>query len=170
MEGSGPDFGIDQTGATVNFQSQISEVARFCARKTGEEKDVVEAESDPAWVRFLQKDTDLGNQLEQVDAAKDMAVGRGDGNSTLSTGTPGGGSGPRPEMIPVPDSPSLSVQLPLPRDTLDTPQPRESSFDRTCAPSQAARADGAQYDELTWDSYAISAPKEVIGRGNRRRS
>ena len=53
-------------------------------------------------------------------------------------------------MTPVPDSPSLSVQLPLPRDTLDIPQPLGSSFDRTRGPSQAPRADGAQYDELTW--------------------
>ena len=120
-------------------------------------------------VRFRQSDTDLENQLEQVDAAKDMEVDREDGNSTLSTDTPESVSGPRPDMIPVPDSPFLSAQLPLPRDTLDIPRPLESSSGRPCAPSQAPRADGPQYGRVSWDSYMISAPNEVIGRRNRRR-
>ena len=34
---------IDETGATVKFQSQTSKVARFCVRKKVEEKDVEEA-------------------------------------------------------------------------------------------------------------------------------
>ena len=39
---------IDETGATVKFHSQDSKVARFCARKRGEEKEVGENELDSA--------------------------------------------------------------------------------------------------------------------------
>ena len=105
---------------------------------------------DPVRVRFRQSGVDLADQLGPLDVGKDMEVGREDGNSSLSTGTPESGSGPRPEMIPVPDSPSLSVQLPTPQGPAVIPQPLEFSFDRTCAPSQVPREDGAQNAELTW--------------------
>ena len=110
---------------------------------------MVAAELDPARVRFRQREADLGSRLGQMDVETDLGVDREDGNSTLSTGTPESGSGPLPEMIPVPDSSSLSVQLPTSRDTLDIQQPPEPPFDRTRAPSQAPRADGAQQKEFT---------------------
>ena len=47
--------------------------------------------------------------------------------------------------IPVPVSPVATR-----RDSLGIPQPLEFSFDRTCAPSDPPRADGAQYEELAW--------------------
>ena len=58
---------------------------------------MVEDDLDPARARFHESDTDLRNQLKQVDAAKDMEVDREDGSSALSAGTPESGSGPRPE-------------------------------------------------------------------------
>ena len=107
------------------------------------------AELDPAQVRFRKRETEPGNPLGQIDVERDMELDREDGKSSLSAGSPESGSCARPEMVPAPDSPLLSVQLPTSRETLDIPQPLESSFDTKCAASQAPRADGAQYDELT---------------------
>ena len=85
-----------------------------------------------------------------MDVEKDMEVEREDGNFTSITGMPGSDPGPQPEMIPAPDSLSLSAQLPSPRTSLEKRQHLESSVDKACAPPQAPRADGAQYDKLTW--------------------
>ena len=133
----------------MTFQYQISKVARSCVRKRGGEGDAEEDEVDPVRVRLHQGDSGLGDQLRQVEVEKDMEVDREDGNSTLRTGAPVSGCGPQPEMIPVPDSPTLSVQLPTPQQSTATPQPLEASFEGTCAPSQAPRADGPQNEELT---------------------
>ena len=141
---------IDETGVTAKFQSQTFKVARFRVGAKGREQDVGGAELDPLQPRFRQFVADLGSQLRLVDVGKDMEVGREDGNSTLSTGTPERGSGPRPEMIPIPETPTLSAQLPSPRATLDRRQHPESFFDKTSSPTHAPRADRAQYDELTW--------------------
>ena len=77
----------------------------------GGEEGAKGAEVDPAQTRFRYIGADLGAQLRQVHVEEDMAAGRGDGESTPSTGTPESGSGHRPEMIPVPDSPPLSASL-----------------------------------------------------------
>ena len=127
---------------------------------------MVEADLDPVRARFRKSDIDLGNLLGRADAAKGKEVDWEYGKSTLITGAPESGSGPRLEMIPVPDSPSLSVQSPLPRGALDIPQPIESSSGRTCAPSEAPTADGVQFDGLTWDTCVISVPNDVVGRRN----
>ena len=37
---------IDETGVTVKFQSQTFDVARFCVREKGEEKDADDSELD----------------------------------------------------------------------------------------------------------------------------
>ena len=137
--------------------------------KKGGEKDVAEADLDPVGIRSRQSGADLGNQLEQVDVAKDMEVDREAGNSALSSGATESGSVHRPEMIPAPDSLSLSVQLPSPRGTLDIPQPLESSFQRTCAQSRAPSADGARCDELTLGRPRDQYPDDVLeGRYGRR--
>ena len=39
---------IDDTGATVKFQSQTFKVTRYCLRKKLDEKDVGEVEGNPA--------------------------------------------------------------------------------------------------------------------------
>ena len=134
----------------VKLQSQLSKVAGFRLRKRGEEKDAEDDELDPVRVRLHLSQSGLGDQLRQVDVVTDMEVDREDGNPALSTGAPECGCGPQPEMIPVPDSSTLSVQLPTPQQSKVPPQRLESSFDRTCAPSRAPRADGAQYWKLTW--------------------
>ena len=105
----------------MKFQTQISTVARFRERKKGEEKNAEDAELDPLHTRFRRIGADLGSQLGQVDAGKDLEVDRGDGDLTSSTGTPESDSGPRPEMIPA--------QSPSPRASLDKHQHLESSFD-----------------------------------------
>ena len=140
---------IDETGATVKFQSQTFKVARFCARKRREEKDVEGDELDPVRARFHQGGYAFDVQLGKLYAGKDMEVDREDGNSTLSTGTPMSGSGRRPEMAPAPDPPNLSAQLLAPQNSTLRSQPFESAFGRTCAPFQALRADRAQYHRLT---------------------
>ena len=61
---------IDQTGAKVKFQSQTFKVARFRARKKGEEEDAEEAELDPAQVRCRRCEADLGSQLGQMDVGR----------------------------------------------------------------------------------------------------
>ena len=53
-------LGIDEAGVTVKFQSQTFKVARFCARKKGEQKDVEDAELDPLRARFRRIGADLG--------------------------------------------------------------------------------------------------------------
>ena len=108
-----------------------------------------EAEFDPARVPLRQSGPDLDDQLGRIDVVKDMEVGREYGNPTLSTGTPESGPDARQEMVPVPDSPLLSVQFSTPQYPAVILQPLESPVDRTSAPSQARRADGARYDELT---------------------
>ena len=52
---------IDETGAAVAFQSQISKVARFRVRGRGEEKDVEEDELDPVTIRLHQSESGLGD-------------------------------------------------------------------------------------------------------------
>ena len=141
---------IDVTGATGEFLSQTFNVARFCARKRGEEKDVEEDGSDPARARFRQGGSALDDRLGKLDVEKVTETGREDGNSALSAGAPANGSRRRPETIPVQDSASLSVRLPTPQDSTESPQPFESSPDRTCAPPQAPGAGGTQCDELMW--------------------
>ena len=84
-----------------------------------------------------------------MDLEKRLGAETGDGKSSLGTGSPETGSGHRPEMVPVLNSPPLPAQLPIPRGTLDKPQPQDSSFDRARTPSQSRKADGAPYDELT---------------------
>ena len=141
---------IDATGATAKFQAQTFKVARCRARKKGGGKDVEDAELDPLRERFRRIGADLGTQPKQVDVEKDMDADREDGNYTSSTGTPGSDSGPKPEMVPAPDPPPLSVRFLSPRVPSDTHPHLESSFEKTCWPSQAPRAEGAQYDEMTW--------------------
>ena len=97
--------------------------------------------------RFRGIGADLGCPPRQVGVGEDMDADREAGDVTSSASTPEIDSGPRPEMIPAQDSPPLSVQLPSSRAPSEGHQHLESSFDRTCAPSQAPRADGAQYGE-----------------------
>ena len=103
---------------------------------------------DPVRVRLHQSESGLRDQLRQVEVETEMWPDSEDGNSTLSTGAPASGCGPQPETIPAPGSPTLSVRLPTPHQSEVTSHPLESSFDRTCAPSQALRAEGAQCDKL----------------------
>ena len=107
------------------------------------------AEFHPLRERFPRIGPDLGSPTGEVDMEKDMDVDREDGNFTSRPGTPESDSGPRPDMIPVQDSPSLSAHLPSPQVPAEGRQYLEPSFDKKCAPPQAPRADGAQYDELT---------------------
>ena len=159
-------FDIDGTGVTVKAQSHIFKVARFCAREAE-----LEAELDPARVRPRQSESDPGYQLGQIDAEKDMEVDREDGNSTSSTGISRSGCSPQPEMIPVPDSPPLSAQLPTQQPSKMTLRHLESSLDRTCEPSQAPRADGAQYEKLTWGQIHVQrSRREYREKRNRKRS
>ena len=150
---------IDEMGATVKFQPQPFKVSRFRMRKKGADKDVEDSEIDPLQARFRPIGADLGSQLRQVDLGKEMEGDREDGESTQSTGTPESGSGPRPGMIPAPDLASLSAQLPPPRTTLERRQLLESFFDKTCAPSQAPRAEGAQYGEITREQLHEQCPQ-----------
>ena len=134
---------VGDTGATAKFQSQISKVARFCVRKEGGEKDVEDAELDPAQTRYRQFRADLG-------FGEGYVRGQGGWEGYQSTGTPKIGPGHRAEMSLVPDSPAASAQLPSPRDAAGGRQHLELSFEKKCTPSQAPRAGGTQYDELTW--------------------
>ena len=109
-----------------------------------------EAELGPLRELFRRFGAYFGSQPRQVDVEKDVEADREDGNFISSTGAPESDLGPRPEMILVLDSPSLSGQLPSPRVTSDGHQPPESSSDKMCAPPQVPRADGTQYDEMTW--------------------
>ena len=84
---------IDETSVEAKFQSQISKVARFCARKTAEGRDVGEAEMDALRDRFKHTGADLGSQPGQVDVDKDLEVAGEDGINTSSTGLPESGSG-----------------------------------------------------------------------------
>ena len=104
---------IGEAGVTVKFQSQLFKVARFCVRKRGEEKDVVEEELGPVRVRPLRNGSGPGGELRNVELGSEMEVDREDGNSTSNSGIPESGCRPQPETIPVPDSPSLSVRLPI---------------------------------------------------------
>ena len=72
----------------MKFQTQVFEVARFCARKRGEDRDVEEEELDPARVRLLANKCGLGDPLRPVEVDSDMVVDREDGNSTFSRGLP----------------------------------------------------------------------------------
>ena len=108
-----------------------------------------ETELGPARVCLRQGGSDLVDQPGPIDVGKGVEVDGGDGKSTLSTGAPESGSGRRSEMAPVPESPSLSVRFLTPQGAAVTTRPLGSSFDRACEPSQAPRADGTQYDELT---------------------
>ena len=81
---------------------------------------------------------------------KGKEVDRKDGNYTSSTVSTESDSGLRPAMIPVPDSPWLSAELLSPHAPSDGYPHLEPSFHKTCAPPQARRAAGTQYDEMTW--------------------
>ena len=85
----------------------------------------------------------LDDELRNVES--EMEAVREDGDLTSSTGCT-----PRPEMIPVPDSPSLSVQLPTKQPSKPNLHPPDSSSERTCELPQVPRADGAQYEDLSW--------------------
>ena len=80
-----------------------------------------------------------------------MDVGREDGNNASNSGIPESESGLFRGMVPVPGSPYLAVQFPSPRVPSEKHPHSESSFDKARKPSRAPRADGAQYDEMTWD-------------------
>ena len=118
-------------------------------RKKGKGRDVEDAELDPLHARFGRIGADLESQLRQVDVGRDMEAEREDGKCTSSTGATKSDSAPQTEKIPAPDSLPLSARLPAPRTSLEKHPHLESSSDKVCAPSQAPRADGAQYDGLT---------------------
>ena len=149
MEGSGLGIGQRRDGRDGVVPGTNIQGGACCAQEKGEAEDVEDAVLDLPRERFRRIGADLGSQPRQVDAEKDMVADREAGNYASGTGTPESDSGPKPEMSPAPDSPFSSAQLPLPRVQSDKHPHLESSFDKTCEPSQAPRADGAQYDEMT---------------------
>ena len=72
---------IDETGAAAKIQSRTFGAARFCVRKTRQEKDVGGAELGLLHARFRRIGADLGGQLKQVYMGTDVEGDADDGNS-----------------------------------------------------------------------------------------
>ena len=100
----GPDMilDIEETGEKVKIQSQTLIVARFCARKKVEAKDVEDAELGPLRERFRHSGTDLGSRPRQLDVVADMDVDMGGWERRLQYGHSGDDSSARsPQRPPV---------------------------------------------------------------------
>ena len=91
----------------MKFQAQTLKVARFCARKKVEAKDVEDVELDLMLTLLRSVGLDLGNQREQLDVEVGMDADGEDGNRTSVLGIPESEHGPKPEASPAPDSPPL---------------------------------------------------------------
>ena len=115
--------------------------------------------SIPTRERFRHIGADSESQPRQVDVETGVDVGREDGNNASNSGIPESESGLFRGMVPVPSSPSLAVQLPSPHVPSGKHPHSESSFDRARKPSRAPRADGAQFDEMTWDQLPDSCSR-----------
>ena len=143
-------LGVDDTGVTVEFQSQTFRVARYCVRKKVEEEDLGEGDWDPsrAYPRTLglapRENSTLRIERNEVEGEKEKA------DTSSSAGTPGGCPHTFPKAIPVPASPLLLVQVPSsPQPSVQLPAPESSSV-RNCEQPQAPVVYRSRCDKLTW--------------------
>ena len=121
---------IDEAGVAVEFQSRTFKVARFCVRGKVEDAQVGGDEVDPLKERLRAGGLDLGSRQEPADE-DDMWV-----RMRRSSGR---GVGLEQEAIPAADSPSLSVQVPFSKGSVDHPPDPGSSFDKVREPPQAPK-------------------------------
>ena len=142
---------IDEPGATEKFQSPTLKVARHCARKQVEDKDIADDELDPLHARPRAAGPVPWETRGQQDVGGAMDVDEEKGNCTSSSGAPGSENGYHPAACSVPDSSTLFAQL-LSSSSSPARHPEwESSFDETREPPQAPLADRARRSRLTWD-------------------
>ena len=151
---------IDEAWVTAEFQGQTFKVARFCARRQYEPKDVGGVECTPA--------------SESIDALEglppSMLGKRGDDErlpqdglrkaSETSTGSPNQETGkengsepssPAPVAIPAPSFFSLAIQLPSsPSVSVELPL-ASSSFDEDCSQLHEPEVTQGDYGQLTCD-------------------
>ena len=94
---------------TFKFQSQTSEVARYCVRQKVEETGADDDESDPLHVRMKTAGSAPWGQHTRRDMGDVMDADGDKGNWTQSTGAPRSEDGYRLAAILPPDSPTLTL-------------------------------------------------------------